>query len=68
MSQGEIEGIVEEEIPRGLYAVRAEDGRRFTASLPIQSKHAIVALLRGDRVVVQVSGTDSSRARIVRKI
>lgn len=68
MSEREIEGVVEEEIPRGLYAVRADDGRRFTASLPIRSKHAIVALLRGDRVVVQVSSTDTSRARIVRKI
>ena len=68
MSEREIEGVVEEEIPRGLYAVRADDGRRLTASLPIRSKHAIVALLRGDRVVVQVSSTDTSRARIVRKI
>ena len=64
---GEVEGIVEEELPRGLYAVRSEDGRRFVASLPIRSKHAIVKLLRGDRVMVQVSTTDTSRARIVRR-
>jgi translation initiation factor IF-1 len=64
---GEVEGVVEEELPRGLYAVRSEDGRRFVASLPIRSKHAIVKLLRGDRVMVQVSTTDTSRARIVRR-
>jgi translation initiation factor IF-1 len=56
---------VEEELPRGLYAVRSEDGRRLLASLPIRSKHAIVKLLRGDRVKIEVSPEDTSRARIV---
>jgi translation initiation factor IF-1 len=64
MSGRVLEGVVEEELPRGLYAVRSEDGRRFVASLPIRSRHAIVALLRGDRVVFEVSGQDTSRARI----
>lgn len=68
MSEREIEGVIEEELPRGLYAVRSEDGRRFTASLPIKSKHAIVKLLRGDRVMIQVSSTDTTRARIVRRV
>lgn len=62
---GVLEGVVEEELPRGLYAVRSEDGRRFIASLPIRSRHAIVKLLRGDRVRLEVSPVDSSRARIV---
>jgi translation initiation factor IF-1 len=60
-----VEGVVEEELPRGLYAVRSDDGRRFIASLPIRSRHAIVKLLRGDRVKIEVSPTDTSRARIV---
>jgi translation initiation factor IF-1 len=60
-----VEGVVEEELPRGLYAVRSEDGRRFIASLPIRSRHAIVQLLRGDRVKIEVSPADTSRARIV---
>jgi translation initiation factor IF-1 len=63
----EVEGTVEDELPRGLYAVRTEDGRRFTASLPIRSRHEIVKLLRGDRVVIEVSETDTKRARIVRR-
>ena len=63
----EIEGVVEDELPRGLYAVRSEDGRRFVASLPIRSRHAIVKLLRGDRVMIQVSPSDTKRARIVRR-
>lgn len=68
MSEGEIDGVIEDELPRGLYAVRSEDGRRFTASLPIRSKHAIVKLLRGDRVKIQVSTADTTRARIVRRV
>jgi translation initiation factor IF-1 len=60
-----VNGVVEEELPRGLYAVRAEDGRRFVASLPIRSRHGIVKLLRGDRVKIEVSPSDTSRARIV---
>lgn len=58
-------GVVEEELPRGLYAVRSDDGRRFIASLPIRSRHGIVKLLRGDRVKMEVSPADTSRARIV---
>ena len=68
MSDGEIEAVVEDELPRGLYAVRTDDGRRLTASLPIRSKHAIVKLLRGDRVTIQVSSADTTRARIVRRV
>lgn len=68
MSESEIDGVIEDELPRGLYAVRSEDGRRFTASLPIRSKHAIVKLLRGDRVKIQVSTADTTRARIVRRV
>jgi len=68
VSEAEIEGVIEDELPRGLYAVRSEDGRRFTASLPIRSKHAIVKLLRGDRVKIQVSTADTTRARIVRRV
>lgn len=67
MSEDEICGVVEAELPRGLYAVRGDDGRRFVASLPIRSRHAIVTLLRGDRVVIRVSAADARRARIVRR-
>lgn len=62
-----LEGVVEEELPRGLYAVRADDGRKFTASLPVTSRHGMVKLLRGDRVVIEASLTDKSRARILSK-
>jgi translation initiation factor IF-1 len=62
-----LEAVVEEELPRGLYAVRSDDGRKFIASLPVKSRHGIVKLLRGDRVVIEASLTDKSRARILSK-
>jgi len=61
----EVVAVVEEQLPGGLYAVRSEEGRRWIASLPIQSKHTLVALLRGDRVKIEVSPADVQRARIV---
>lgn len=64
---GETEGLVEEELPRGLYRVRIDDGRTLVASLPAASRHGIVRVARGDRVVVIASSIDGSRAKIVRK-
>jgi translation initiation factor IF-1 len=63
-----VEAVVEEELPRGLYAVRTDDGRKLTASLPVTSRHGIVKLLRGDRVVIEPSLSDKSRARILTKL
>jgi translation initiation factor IF-1 len=63
----EIEGSVEEELPRALYRVRSDDGRSFVAGLPASSKHGLVKVARGDRVVVSVSGSDRTRARILKK-
>jgi translation initiation factor IF-1 len=58
---------VVEELPRALFRVQSDDGRSFLAGLPSASKHGLVKVARGDRVVVAVSPTDQSRARILRK-
>lgn len=64
----QVEGVVEEELPRGLYKVRCDDGRNLLAGLPTSSRHGMVKLLPGDRVVLEVSPTDDTRARIKRKL
>jgi translation initiation factor IF-1 len=61
-------GVVEEELPRGLYLVRSEDGRRFVASLPVRIRHGVVKLLCGERVRFEVSPVDTSRARIIGRV
>lgn len=60
--------MIEAELPRGLYAVRLDDGRRYTASLPVERRHGIVKLTRGDRVRIEPSASDAQRARIVGKL
>jgi translation initiation factor IF-1 len=64
----QLEGVVEEEVPRGLYKVKSEDGRTFLASLPAASRHGMVKLLPGDRVILEVSPTDDTRARIKKRL
>ncbi|MBN8608974.1 MAG: hypothetical protein J0L92_00180 [Deltaproteobacteria bacterium] len=50
-----------------MYRVQSDDGQSFVAGLPAASKHGLVKVARGDRVVVTVSPTDQTRARILRK-
>lgn len=64
----EVEGIIEETLPRGLYAVRLEDGRRIRATLTTAARRVTVKLLDGDRVLLTVSEYDSSRGRITARI
>ena len=63
-SKDELEGIIEEALPRGLFAVRCDDGRRVTATLSTAAKRVMVKVLPGDRVVLEISQFDPSRGRI----
>ncbi len=64
----EVEGTVEEIIPRALYAVRLEDGRLIRATLSTAAKRVTVKVLPGDRVLLEVSDFDTSRGRIKAKL
>lgn len=63
-SGGELEGIIEEALPRGLYAVRCDDGRRVVATLSTEARRVTVKVLPGDRVSIEISAFDPSRGRI----
>lgn len=60
----DLEGIIDEILPRGLYAVRLDDGRIIRATLSTAAKRVMVKVLPGDRVTVEVSAFDPSRGRI----
>jgi translation initiation factor IF-1 len=64
----ELEGLVEEALPRGLYAVRCDDGRKVVATLSTQARRVTVKVLAGDRVRVELSAFDPSRGRITAKL
>jgi translation initiation factor IF-1 len=60
----EKEGTVEQTLPKGLYRVRCDDGQVLVASLGGVARQVTVKIIPGDRVLVEVSAFDPSRARI----
>lgn len=63
-NDSELEGIIDEALPSGLYRVRLDDGRKIRATLSTRAKRVLVKVLPGDRVLVELSPFDPSRGRI----
>ena len=61
------EGIIEAQLPSGLYRVDVDGSRRITAHIGGGLEKNFVRLLVGDRVVVELTPRDLTRGRIVRK-
>ena len=64
----EAEGIIDEALPRGLYLVRLDDGRRVRATLSTKAKRVTVKVIPGDRVLLELSAFDPSRGRIKARV
>jgi translation initiation factor IF-1 len=64
----EIEGIVEAQLPSGLYRVEIDGSRRITAHVGGSSGKNFIRLLVGDRVVVELTPRDLTRGRVVKKL
>jgi translation initiation factor IF-1 len=62
------EGVVVEALPSALYRVEVEGHRRITAHVGGGVRRNFVRLLVGDRVLVELTGKDVTRARILRKL
>ncbi len=70
MSDGsgrQVEGIVEAQLPSGLYRVEI-DGSRITAHVGGGVERNFIRLLVGDRVVVELTPRDLTRGRVVKKL
>ncbi len=63
-----VAGTVVEERPSAIYAVRLATGQQVLAHLVGTVKRNFVRLVPGDRVAVELSPHDPTRARITRKI
>ena len=61
-------GTVEEVLPSSLFRVRLDDGREVIAAMAPQLRHAVVRLIGGSRVRVEVASRDPSRGQIVEKL
>ena len=64
----EIEGIVEAQLPSGLYRVEIDGTRRITAHVAGGLGKNFIRLLIGDRVVVELAPRDLTRGRVVKKL
>ena len=64
----EIEGIVDAQLPSGLYRVEIDGSRRITAHVGGGLGKNFIRLLVGDRVVVELTPRDLTRGRVVKKL
>ncbi|MGH9256713.1 MAG: translation initiation factor IF-1 [Vicinamibacterales bacterium] len=63
-----IEGVVDAQLPSGLYRVAIDGSRQITAHVGGGPERNFLRLLVGDRVVVELAARDLTRGRIVRKL
>jgi translation initiation factor IF-1 len=60
--------VIEEVLPNALYRVRLEDGRPVRATAAPGLRHAVVRLIGGSRVMVELSSRDPQRGRIPKQL
>ena len=63
-----VEGIVEAQLPSGLYRVEIDGARRITAHVGGGVEKNFIRLLVGDRVIVELTPRDLTRGRVVKKL
>jgi translation initiation factor IF-1 len=63
-----VTAVVREELPRLVFRLELENRQQVLAHAAGESERNFVRLLAGDRVEVELSPHDVSRARILRKI
>lgn len=61
-------GEILEEVQNLLYRVQLDDGRQVKAHVSGLLKKVIIRLLPGERVLVDVSAFDTSRAKITKRL
>lgn len=62
-----VEGLIEAQLPSGLYRVGIDGSRHITAHIGGGIDRNFIRVLVGDRVVVELTPRDLTRGRIVRK-
>jgi translation initiation factor IF-1 len=63
-----VEGVIEAQLPSGLYRVEIDGSRRITAHVGGGPDRNFIRLLVGDRVVVELTPRDLTRGRVVKKL
>ena len=58
------EGVIEETLPKGLFRVMLDSGSAVRAAVSTKARKTTVKLIPGDRVQVEISPYDPTRAKI----
>ncbi|PYG03982.1 MULTISPECIES: translation initiation factor IF-1 [unclassified Thioalkalivibrio] len=61
----ELEGTVVETLPNTTFRVELENGHTITAHISGKMRKHYIRILRGDKVIVQMTPYDLSKGRIV---
>jgi translation initiation factor IF-1 len=64
----EVEGVVEEVLPSGLYRVGLQSGDKITVSIGGVARQTTVRVIPGDRVLIEISELDPTRGKIKSRI
>jgi translation initiation factor IF-1 len=68
VSERQVTGVVKAQLPSGLYQVEVDGAHRITAHIGGGLERNFVRLIVGDRVTVELTPTDLTRGRILRKV
>jgi translation initiation factor IF-1 len=63
-----VTGVVQEQLPSGLYRVKLDGGFLVTAHIADRVDRNFIRVLVGDKVRLELSPVDRGRGRIVEKI
>jgi len=61
----EVEGIVMEPLPNGMFRVELDNGHRVLAHVSGKIRMNFIRILPGDKVTVELSPYDLTRGRII---
>jgi translation initiation factor IF-1 len=61
----ELEGTIVETLPNTMFRVELENGHVITAHISGKMRKNYIRILRGDKVIVQMTPYDLTRGRIV---
>lgn len=61
----EVEGIVVEPLPNAMFRVELDNGHKVLAHISGKMRKNFIRILRGDKVLVELSAYDLTKGRIV---
>jgi len=64
----EVEGVVQESLPNGMFRVELPNGHRVLAHISGKIRTHYIRVLLGDKVLIELSPYDLSRGRITYRL